>query len=374
MTAHVHPGLWDLGWSPYFNQQLLSLSSADGGAFLPARVTTQRRGEYTTFDGEHVRAAQLSGRLRHELGDEGPCVGDFVLLSAASEDGPVRIDAVLERKSWFRRKLPGASSRAQAVAANVDVVFVVCALTSGSVSQHAARRGVNPRRIERYLHAIREAPALAVVLLNKADLCADASADARELAVALAGPEVLPVSAHGGLGLDAVVARIGPGDTALLVGSSGAGKSSLTNRLLGSAMQRVEAERAADGRGRHTTTERALLRLPSGGVLIDTPGMRELGLYTEAESSPGATGFDDIDTLAASCRYRDCRHESEPGCAVREAVASGELEAERVEHARRLDRELSWQKARHDQRLRAAERKACKVLSRAIRMHKRARD
>ena len=321
-----------------------------------------------------MRAAQLSGRLRHELGHDGPCVGDFVLLSTASQAGPARIDAVLERKSWFRRKLPGASSRAQAIAANVDVVFVVCALTSSDAGLHAARRGVNPRRIERYLHAIREAPALAVVLLNKADLCADASAEARELAAALAGPEVLPVSAKSGLGLDAVVARIAAGDTALFVGSSGAGKSSLTNRLLGSAAQRVEAERAADGRGRHTTTERALLHLPSGGVLIDTPGMRELALYTENEVAPLATGFDDIDLLATRCRYRDCRHESEPGCAVREAVLRGELEATRVEHARRLERELSWQKARHDNRLRAAERKASKVLSRALRVHKRARD
>jgi ribosome biogenesis GTPase len=219
---------------------------------------------------------------------------------------------------------------------------------------------VNSRRIERYLSAAAKAPARAVVALSKADLrAAEAPAIATELARSLASVPVIPVSAKTGSGLAELAAEIAASGTAVLVGSSGVGKSSLTNRLLDHALQRVAEVRESDTRGRHTTTRRELFVLPSGGVLIDSPGMRELGLAADDHSDRSATGtgFAEIDSLSGACRFRDCHHLDEPGCAVLAAVARGEIETERLEHAHKLARELTWQKVRQAELERRADRK-----------------
>jgi ribosome biogenesis GTPase len=220
------------------------------------------------------------------------------------------------------------------------------------------------------LHAIRAAPAHPIVVLNKADLCLDADEQALRLARELHGVDVVAVSARAEQGMDVLRDRIGR-DTCVLVGSSGVGKSSITNRLLGDDTQRVEGVRDNDTRGRHTTTHRQLFVLPSGALLIDTPGMREFGLFADDETELALTGFDEVDALAPECRFRDCQHLNEPGCAVLAAVSSGQLEASRLEHAQRLRRELEWQQGRTDQRQRATQKKAFRALSRAVRAGQR---
>jgi ribosome biogenesis GTPase len=246
----------------------------------------------------------------------------------------------------FRRKAVGASTDAQAVAANVDLAIIVCAFGPEQSDARVRERGLNARRVERYLRAAADAPARALLVVNKADLRADAAEQLARLRAEV-GVEALLASAESGLGLAELSGRIEPGTTAVVLGSSGVGKSSLVNRLLGSGRQRVDAIRADDARGRHTTTGRELFLLPGGGILIDTPGMRELGLFADADTDLTSTGFGDIDRIAEACQFRDCRHQTEPGCAVRAAVSAGELASERLEHAHKLGREMAWQQERH---------------------------
>lgn len=365
----IYPALAGLGFTPFFHQQFLSLLT-EAPAFegwLPERVTAEWRGEYQLLGANGSRRGVLSGKLQHELAEqERPCVGDFVLAMPGAGSDLTRIDHCFSRASVFRRKSAGATARAQAIAANIDVAFVVSAFSDPDADPEAVRHGVNVRRIERYLRAVTEASAEAVVVLSKADLQADAAERAEALSAALGHVEVLPVSAFDGRGIEALTARLSEGVTAVLVGPSGVGKSSLTNRLLGNEVQRVEAVREFDARGRHTTTHRELFALPSGGLLIDTPGMRELGLHAES-ATPGYTGFDEIDALAGECRFRDCKHEGEPGCAVQRAVESGQIELQRLEHAKKLEREIAWQASRSDARKRSAEKRQNRVLSVAVR-------
>jgi ribosome biogenesis GTPase len=278
---------------------------------------------------------------------------------------------VLTGATLFSRKVAGNTSKHQPILANVGVAMSVLALPGAEADRHGLRRSLNPRRLERYLEAIRSAAANALVVINKADLRSDAQELAEELAQELGHPEMLLVSAATGLGLDELRARIEPGVTAVLIGSSGVGKSSLTNRLLGQDVQRVEATRDDDARGRHTTTQRELWLLAGGGILVDTPGMREFGLAGDDEPAPGETGFAEIDALAGECRFRDCRHEGEPGCAVLAAIERGEVEAERLRHARKLEREAAHQRSRHDARAKLTDKRKYRALSRAIRADQR---
>jgi ribosome biogenesis GTPase len=356
-----YPALVELGWTPYFQQQLLALEEP-GSA--PERVVAAQRGEYTLLGARGERRAVLSGRVRHHLrADAWPCVGDFVLCDLPDGE-PGRVEHVFERATLLARKAPGPSSEAQLIAANVDLVVIVAALSSDDADARVKERGLNPRRIERYLTLVRESGARAVVALNKGDLSLESAAIAERLSSELGRADVVSVSAHTGAGVDALLERLGRHESAVLVGSSGVGKSSLTNRLLGREIQRVNDVREDDARGRHTTTSRQLFRLPGGGFLIDTPGMRELGLTGEAMD---ATGFEDIDALAEGCRFRDCRHEEEPGCAVRRAVEAGALSAERLESSHKLRRELEWQRERSDALLRKEVTRQRKVLARRVR-------
>lgn len=355
-----------LGFNAFFRRQLPTQSS-DGA--LPsatvARVLAEARGQYLVSNGELSLQAVLAGRLQYE--QVRACVGDFVLLDSERPDGLSRIVQVLERSSLFQRKQPGGTSGAQLIAANVDLAIVVCALGPDDADPHALARGLNPRGIERYLRAIRDAPARALVALNKSDLSSRAREQADALGAELRGVAVVLVSAKREAGIEQLAAELLPGTTAVLVGSSGVGKSSLTNRLLGHPIQGVGPVRAKDARGRHTTTGRELFVLPSGALLVDTPGMRELALFADANSDLSVTGFSEIDELSPACHFRDCRHQNEPGCAVLAAVEAGQVETTRLAQAHKLERELNWQRDRHDPQKMSEKTAAYRARTRAAR-------
>ncbi|MBP6330033.1 ribosome small subunit-dependent GTPase A [Dokdonella sp.] len=294
-----------------------------------ARVVAQHRAGYELHDGEHAFTAQPAPRFLKPGIDPGdrPAVGDFVWISNAV---PPTIEQVLPRRSTLSRSAAGERHLRQVIATNIDTVMVVCGLDGD----------FNPARIERYFVLIEGSGAKAVVVLTKADLAADAQALTDQLKARMpAGTEIHAINAKTGFGVDALLAHLGPGSSTVLVGSSGAGKSTLTNTLLGEARQSTQAVRANDSRGRHTTTYRSLIMLPSGGCLIDTPGMREVKL-TGDESFDGGQ-FDDIEELAGECRFGDCSHLAEPSCAVRAALDDGRLDPERWHSYLKLRDELA---------------------------------
>lgn len=359
----ISPELLELGLTPFFLQQLHPVE----GEGEPGRIACERRGEYEVLTARGMTRASLSGRLEHTLlDDDRPTVGDWVVVERAEPVG--RVTHVLERQSVLRRTGVDGTSRAQNLAANVDVCCVVCALTPADADRHARKRALNPRRIERYLTTAESCRIPALVLVNKADvLGVEAGEQALgELAEALPGARLLLVSARTGLGLTQLEAELPRGTSAVLLGSSGVGKSTLVNALIGAELQRTSAERSDDTRGRHTTTERQLRKLASGAWLIDTPGMRELALWADADSDEAA-GFDDIAELSEQCRFRDCKHAGEPGCAVSAAVEAGTLSAARLEHAHKLERELLHQRVRVDVRLRTSQQRARKAIARSAR-------
>jgi ribosome biogenesis GTPase len=258
------------------------------------------------------------------------------------------------------RRAAGEKTEPQVVAGNVDVGLIV---TSGNAD-------LNPRRLERYLVTMRDGGVTPVIALTKIDLLDDAAVDAAVATIEAAAPgvEVVPLCAIDGRGVEALAARLGVGRTAVLVGSSGVGKSTLTNWLLGRAAQETRAIREGDDRGRHTTTRRELFVLPDppGGVLIDTPGMRELQLWTD-EGDDEAAEHDDVAALAEQCRFADCKHREEPGCAVRAAVERGELAADRLEGYRKLQGELAVEAKRRDAAARTEDKRKAKVAQRSLR-------
>ena len=329
---------WDDGWAA-------ERTRSDGADLWPARVIAQHRGQWM-LAGEAVEtAASLTGRFRHEAPDgDIPAVGDWVLCVNSPHDGVARIDAVLPRRSAFRRRAAGSRPGAQVVAANVDTVFIATSLNGD----------LNPRRLERYVVMGRESGAEPVVLLTKADLAGDlvaepaASAGSLEAELRVA---VVALSARTGAGLEAVAGWFAPGRTLALVGSSGVGKSTLLNRLAGEELMVTREVREDDGRGRHTTTHRAIFRLAGGALMLDTPGMRELGVW-DADEGVDET-FAEIVELASRCRFADCSHRLEPGCAARAAVESGRLDERRLKSYRRLAHELAEQPATPQRRERA---------------------
>lgn len=316
-----------LGWNEFFAAHFGG-HAADG--LTPARVVLEHKHAYTLLGEAGEFTGELRGRLLKSGARSGlPAVGDWVALERPDGAERALIHAVLPRRTQFSRRAAGERSEEQIVAANIDTVFLVNGLDAD----------FNPRRIERYLALTRASGAAPVVLLNKADLCAESEQRAEEIRRLGPGVPVLLLSAQTGWGFEALGAFLAPGATVALLGSSGAGKSTIANRLLGCARQAVATVREHDQRGRHTTTRRELMILPGGTLLIDTPGMRELQLWdTAQEGLPGV--FPEIMELAAACRFRDCRHEAEPGCAVRLAIERGELRPERFASFVKLRGEL----------------------------------
>ncbi|TFV86439.1 ribosome small subunit-dependent GTPase A [Blastococcus sp. CT_GayMR16] len=334
--------LSELGWT-------LGRAAELPAGSVPARVSRVDRGRLSVLTAEGESRVHPAAALYDESGLSGPAVGDWVAVR-----GELAV-AVLTRTSAFVRTGAGRTSAAQVIAANLDTVLVVDSLSADA----------RLRRVERYLAVAWSSGATPVVVLTKADLCDDVAAAAEQVREDAFGVDVLPVSSVTGAGLDAVRDLLPPGRTGAMVGPSGVGKSSLVNALAGGTIAEIGGIRASDGRGRHTTTARELHLLPGGGLLVDTPGMRELALYDDGEGVD--TAYADVALLAADCRFRDCQHRTEPGCAVASAIDGGRLDPARYSAWRKLQAEAHRQLLRVDARARAAEKARMRSFHRAIR-------
>jgi ribosome biogenesis GTPase / thiamine phosphate phosphatase len=329
-----------------------------GDGDRPGRVARVDRGVCTVLTEAGTTRASLAGAvLSASAGDPValPCVGDWVVVRTWPDER-VTVEAVLPRRASIVRRTAGNDSVGQVLAANVDAAAVV------EPMDPAPDLG----RIERLLALAWESGAGPLVLLAKADLAADPLAVAAQVADVAPGVEVVPVSAQSGDGMDRVRALVAPGRTLALLGRSGAGKSTLVNALAGATVMATQANRGADGKGRHTTTYRALVPIPGGGAVLDTPGLRAVGLL-DAEAGLDLA-FADIEELAAACRFADCRHDGEPGCAVRAALDSGALAPRRLASWRKLQREIAYEMRRRDARLAAEERARWKRLHKEYRV------
>ncbi len=335
------PALEELGWDADWQSSLGQLEDDD---LVPARIAAQHRGAYLVWSADGERRARAAGRLfyAHEVGAPIPAVGDWVGLRETT------ITSILPRRSAFIRKRAGLGSDEQVLAANVDAAFLLAGLDDD----------FSLRRLERYITTAWDSGAEPIVVLTKADLCSDVGEAVLEVERVAIGVPVYPVSNVTGIGVEALEPHLRAGRTVVLLGSSGVGKSTLLNRLAGTELMRTAAV-AADGTGRHTTTHRELIQLPSGALAIDTPGLRELQFW-EGDLS---AAFEDIELLAADCRFRDCAHAREPGCAVMSAVDQGRLELDRLRSWRKLQRELEAIAARTDHRLRVARKKRWKAIA-----------
>ena len=378
MNDHlVSISLESLGFSSHF-QCAFAPYLAQG--LLPGRVAAEHRAGYALLTQLGEISADLAGRVRHEATSRAalPTVGDWVAFRAERSGMNIHsalrapppehgmnihsavIHAVLPRRTAFLRAVAGGTTEPQVVAANVDVVVIVCALGGD----------LNPRRLERYLAVTRSSGAEAVVALTKADVHAPTTRSLSQVRTLAGSSSVVVVSSVTGEGIDTIAALLLGHRTLALVGSSGAGKSTLLNRLANVDAQ-ATAALGVDGRGRHTTTHRELFPLKAGGLVLDTPGMRELRLWDATEGLDAT--FAEVAAFAARCRFSDCAHDAEPECAVRHAVEDGTLSAERWASFDKLQRELSALARRQDVRIAAEEKRRIKVFSRAARVRDRNR-
>ena len=319
----------------------------------PGRIIEENRQSFQVLSVYGERYAEVSGRFRFNARARQslPAVGDWVALRPLAE-GPAIIEAILPRKTQFVRKVAGRQTEGQVVAANVDWVFIMMSLN----------RDFSLRRLERYLVLTWESGASPVIILSKSDLCQDKEAAAATINREVLGVPVHAISALTGEGLEEVQVYLDPGKTIVLLGSSGVGKSTLVNEFLGKPSLRTQPIRSDDDRGRHTTTTRQLIPLPCGSLVLDSPGMRELQLWEADEGMQ--TAFEEIETYARQCRFRDCRHRQEPGCAVREALATGTLKESRFESYEKLQRELSYLNLRQKGQAQRLEKQRWKKVSR----------
>ena len=345
-----------IGWHPDFAAAFQA--HAPSGR-VPARVVAQERGQFLVHDGAGTIAAVVSGRFRYVSDGDPlayPAVGDWVAITVGAGGGGATIHSLLPRRSAIVRRAPADhGTGAQTLAANVDVVFIVTSLNAE----------LNLRRLERYLAVAWESGAIPVVILSKSDLDDDVEGHRVAAEAVAPGVEVIVASAVSGDGIDAVRAHLAPGRTVAFIGSSGVGKSTLVNTLAGEELLAVAEIREDDARGRHTTTRRQLVPLAEG-LVIDTPGMREMGLL---DGDGLASAFDDVERAATGCRFRDCRHAAEPGCAVRAALASGGLDADRFEAYRKLEREAHRAVLASDAVTRKAERRKWTSMIKGVERH-----
>jgi ribosome biogenesis GTPase / thiamine phosphate phosphatase len=351
-----------LGW----DERFATLLASEGPGLAAGRILTEERGHYLVASGIGEGPVSVSGRLRHdaELDPTAtwPAVGDWVALDPVpASAGPAEhrlIQRVLPRRTAVIRRAPGDRRvPSQVLAANVDTVFVVSSMNAD----------FNVRRLERYMTVAWESGAWPVVLLSKSDLATNSDGFIADATATAPGVDIVPVSAVTGEGLDQVRAHLGPGKTVVFIGSSGVGKSSIVNALAGAPLLATAAIREDDARGRHTTTRRQLVRL-GGALLIDTPGLRELGVM---DGDGVAAAFDDVERAAATCRFSDCEHRSEPGCAVRAALADGTLDRGRLEAWRKLEREAERAALATNALGRRAERKKWSAIQRSVGEHMR---
>jgi len=344
--------LTNLGWDSFFSDHFQLLEAPE---CVPARVVDQQRYSYRVHGAYGEMTAILPGRILHHArtGDMLPAVGDWVVVRPNTGEQKCLIHAVLRRKRYISRKISGGRTREQVLAANVDTAFIVSGLDSS--------RNLNLRRLERYLTLAWESDASPVIILNKVDLCPDIDARIRDVESVAFGVPIHAVSATERLGMDALETYLVRGKTAVFLGPSGVGKSALINALLGIERQEVGEVRDTDRKGRHTTSQREIILLPEGGAVIDTPGLREIQMW--ADEGNLSSVFEDIERLAHECRFGDCTHRSEPGCAVKVAIQQGSLDVTRLQSYRKLEKELRHLAARQEGRTRLEERARWKKVS-----------
>jgi len=329
--------LKELGWNELFEKDFEEYKDK----FIPARITRELKQHYQIFceDGEFT--AKISGGIRHKAKNKGmfPAVGDWVAIKLRKEEGTARIQHILPRQTKFSRKVILSATDEQVVAANITTVFIVTSLEG--------EKDFNLRRIERYLALARESGAHAVVLLNKVDLCHNAKELVEQVEAISHEAPVFAISATERIGLEPIHKFLGEGNTVAFLGSSGVGKSALINAFMGNEVSQTGAVREFDGTGRHTTTHRELFWLPDGGAMIDTPGMRELQMWTNERSLNDS--FNDIIVLGQSCRFSDCTHKSEPGCAILSALEEKSLDESRYANYLKLKEEFDSLKKKQEE-------------------------
>jgi len=347
------------GWTDHFADAFKDKYARSG--FIAGRVVLQQRGSYTVVTENGPVTARPTGRLLHEADDIGqPCVGDWVALLMDEQAGIGTVQAILPRKSALvRRAIEDASRATQIIAANIDVAFIVTSLNAD----------LNLRRIQRYLAAVRQSGAQPVVVLTKADLVDNPDEKIAGMREQDIDCPVVALSSRSGQGLDAFLSHVRAGETCVMIGSSGVGKSTLVNTLLAEDRMVTREVRETDDQGRHTTSHRELIVLPSGGMLVDTPGIREIGLLDTEEGV--AEVFDDVEDLMTRCKFSNCSHISEPGCAVQGAIKDGTLSQDRWTHFVQLQLEMAEAKDKVDRTARDAERRRLAASQKNYRATKR---
>jgi len=354
--------LTTLGFSTYFEEQLTAFKEESKLAnCVPARVTLEHKHSYRVLaeDGEWL--ATVAGHFAYTslAREDYPAVGDWVLVEKMAGEEKAIIHKLFNRKSVFSRKVAGQEIKEQIVASNVDIVLLVMSLNAD----------FNIRRLERYLVAAWNSGAKPVIVLTKADLCEEVTSMVREVELVAFGVDIFVTSARSGEGIAAIQNLFTEGVTGALLGSSGAGKSTLMNALSGEELMKVSDIREDDAKGRHTTTHRELIVLPSGGCLIDTPGMRELQLWDQSESL--SSSFRDIEEFAGACRYRDCTHHMEPHCAVQQAIIDGALEQSRLQSYFKLQKELAFIERKTNMQAKLNEQRKWKQIAKGMKKGKK---